>query len=306
MPQPTDVLSGLSTEQLNEASARIDTLSPLEIVTLMNEQDGLVVAAVQQALPQIAEAVEGITGRLQGGGRLFYIGAGTSGRLGVLDASECPPTFNVSNDLVVGVIAGGDGALRLSSESAEDSPEGGARDLAAYKVTAQDTVVAISASGYAPYCVGALEYARKQGALCVALCCNKGATLSGSADIAIEIPTGPEVVSGSTRLKAGTATKMALNMLSTASMIRLGKTYRNMMVDVRATNAKLKERAIRLTMNAARCDRERAQKALLDADGSVKTAIVMERCGLSREEALKALDAHQGYVRRVLEAYHME
>lgn len=306
MSNLSETLSGLSTEQLNAATDRIDTLSSLEIVTLMNQQDAQIAAAVQQALPQIARAVDGITARMARGGRLFYIGAGTSGRLGVLDASECPPTFNVDSGLVVGLIAGGDRALRFSSESAEDCPENGGRDLAEHQFGEQDTLVAISASGYAPYCVGALEYAKKAGALCVALSCNSNAPFSALADVAIEVPTGPEVLSGSTRLKAGTATKMVLNMLSTATMIQRGKAYRNMMVDVRATNAKLQERAIRLTMSATGAPREQAEKVLRDAGGSVKTAIVMEKCGLSRPEALDALNAHQGFIRRVLAAYHQE
>lgn len=296
----SETLSMLSTEQLNVNTADIDTLSSMEIVTLMNEQDAGVITAVHEALPQIAQAIDGITARIQHGGRLIYIGAGTSGRLGVLDASECPPTFNVPPELVLGVIAGGDGALRKSSESCEDSPEGGQNDLVACHVCEKDTVVAISASGYAPYCCGALEYARSVGALTVALSCNRNAPFSGLADIAIEAPTGPEVLSGSTRLKAGTATKMILNMLSTGTMIRLGKTYRNLMVDVRATNAKLRERALRLTAAATGASREEAAEVLQAADGNVKVAIVMQLCGLSVEEARSALKHENGYVRRVL------
>ena len=300
------LLSSLATEQVNARSERLDQMSALEIVTLMNDVTADVTAGVSKALPALAEAVDAIVARMKKGGRLIYMGAGTSGRLGVLDASECPPTFNVDSGLVVGLIAGGDRALRFSSESAEDCPENGGRDLAEHQFGEQDTLVAISASGYAPYCVGALEYAKKAGALCVALSCNSNAPFSALADIAIEVPTGPEVLSGSTRLKAGTATKMVLNMLSTATMIQRGKAYRNMMVDVRATNAKLQERASRLTMSATGAPREQAEKVLRDAGGSVKTAIVMEKCGLSRPEALDALTAHQGFIRRVLAAYHQE
>ncbi len=300
MPNAAELLSSLATEQLCPEAAEIDTLSPLEIVTVMNAQDVGVALAVRQALPEIAKAVETITKRLRAGGRLFYIGAGTSGRLGVLDASECPPTFSVENGLVVGVIAGGDGALRNAIEGAEDSEDGGARDLAAHGLNDKDAVVAISASGFAPYCAGALRYAAQVGAARISLCCNKGARLSGFAEIAIEMPTGPEVVSGSTRLKAGTATKMALNMLSTATMILLGKTYKNMMVDVRATNQKLRERAITLTMRAADVSRAEAESLLAQAGGSVKTAVVMALLALPREEAEKALAKSGGSVRETL------
>lgn len=301
MANLSETLSSLSTEQINAQTVNIDTLSSLELVTLMNAQDASVLSAVKQALPQIAKAIDGITARLKQGGRLFYIGAGTSGRLGVLDASECPPTFNVSPELVIGIIAGGDSALRHSSESCEDSITGGKDDLAARGLRGEDAVVAISASGYAPYCRSALEYARSIGALAISLSCNTPAPFSSLADIAIEAPTGPEVLSGSTRLKAGTATKMILNMLSTGTMIRLGKTYQNLMVDVRATNAKLRERALRITVSATGVSREEAAEALNAAGGHVKTAIVMLLCSLSAQEAEQALNAEQGYVRRVLE-----
>ena len=303
MTNLSETLSHLSTEQINQQTRDIDTMSSLEIATLMNAQDAQVLLAVQKALPQIARAIDGITERIQNGGRLFYIGAGTSGRLGVLDASECPPTFNVSPELVVGVIAGGDSALRKSSESSEDSEEGGKKDLAAHGLCKKDALVAISASGYAPYCCGALKYGNELGTLTIALSCNEHAPFSSLAEIAIEAPTGAEVVSGSTRLKAGTATKMILNMLSTGTMIRLGKTYQNLMVDVRATNAKLRERAVRLTVTAAGVSREKAEEALAQANGRVKTAIVMLRCGLDAGEAEQALNAENGYVRRVLDKY---
>jgi len=219
------------------------------------------------------------------GGRLFYIGAGTSGRLGALDASECPPTFGVSPELVQGIIAGGDRALRRAVEGAEDDSNAGRADLEARELAEPDAVVAISASGYAPYCVGALQYARSVGALAISMCCNAGARLSALADIAIEIPTGAEVLSGSTRLRAGTATKMALNMLSTGAMVRLGKVYANLMVDMRATNAKLKDRAARIVAHALGVDRGEAEALLAAAGDDVKKAVVMGKTGLSPERA---------------------
>ena len=230
------------------------------------------------------------------------MGAGTSGRLGVLDASECPPTFGVDGNLVVGLIAGGDRALRHAAENAEDKPELGENDLRAIGLTEKDCVVGISASGYAPYCVGALDYARSQGALTIAMSCNTGATLSQHADIAIEMPTGPEILSGSTRLKAGTATKMALNMISTLTMVQLGKVYGNLMVDMKPSNNKLKDRAIRIVQNALHIERPEAE-ALYEAAGqNVKTAIVMHETGAPADAARQALDAHQGFVRRAMQA----
>ncbi len=301
MNNPSETLSALSTEQPNKQAECIDTFSTLDIVTLMNEQDAGVIPAVREALPAVARAIDSIVARMKRGGRMLYIGAGTSGRLGVLDASECPPTFNIADDLVIGIIAGGDTALRKSSEASEDSVEGGADDLAPHRITPEDTIVAISASGHAPYCCGALDFARQAGALTVAISCNRNAPFSRLADIAIEAPTGPEVISGSTRLKAGTATKMILNMLSTGIMIRLGKTYRNLMVDVRATNSKLRERAVRLTMVAADVSREKAAQTLEQANGEVKVAIIMCLCSMSAGEARAALTHEEGYVRRVLQ-----
>lgn len=301
MSSLSETLSSLATEQVNEQTDGIDTLSALGIVTLMNEQDASVISAVRKALPQIAQAMDGIVQHLLQGGRLFYIGAGTSGRLGVLDASECPPTFSVPDDLVIGIIAGGDTALRKSSESIEDSLVDGMNDLKAYNVSEKDVVVAISASGYAPYCSGALQYANVVGALTIALSCNLNAPFSSLADVAIEAPTGPEVLSGSTRLKAGTATKMILNMLSTGTMILLGKTFHNLMVDVRATNTKLRERARRLTVSATGASSKAADEALSQADGNVKLAIIMLLRNLSAQSAQEALTVQNGYVRRVLE-----
>ena len=296
------MLASLGTEQVNAQSARLDELSTLEIVTLMNTLDADVLKAVNAALPQIAEAIDGIVERMKRGGRLIYMGAGTSGRLGVLDASECPPTFGVSNQLVQGIIAGGDGALRNAVEGAEDSPEMGKNDLIERNVCEKDIVVGISASGYAPYCVGALEYANSVGALTVAMSCNRGANTSKVAKISIEAPTGAETLSGSTRLKAGTATKLMLNMLSTATMVKMGKVYKNLMVDVRATNVKLKDRSIRITMNATGLDREAAEKLYQAAGGSIKAAVVMHETGVSREEAELLIEQNDGYVRKAIQA----
>lgn len=299
---PKQLLASLATEQVNEASSRLDELSTLEIVELMNTMDAGVLKAVNAALPQLAAAIEGIVDRLKRGGRLIYVGAGTSGRLGVLDASECPPTFGVDSELVQGIIAGGDRALRFAVEGAEDDAALGKSDLEARKLSELDAVVAISASGYAPYCVGALEYANSVGALSIAMSCNSGANTSRVAQIAIEAPTGPETLSGSTRLKAGTATKMMLNMLSTATMVKLGKTYRNLMVDVRATNDKLRDRSIRITMNATGLAREAAESLYHEANGSIKAAIVMHKAEVSRETAERLLAENEGYVRRAIRA----
>ena len=230
------------------------------------------------------------------------MGAGTSGRLGVLDASECPPTFGVPDGMVVGIIAGGDVALRTAVEGAEDSEALAMEELDRLRVCAKDVVVAISASGTAPYCVGALKKAREAGALPVSMCCNTGAKLSGYADIAIEMPTGAEVLSGSTRLRAGTATKLALNMISTACMVRMGKAYKNLMVDVRATNTKLRDRAVRIAMKAMNVQRAEAEARLAAADGNIKCAIVMKETGASRDAAIAALEKAQGFTRRAIEA----
>ena len=289
----------LSTEQVNEQSKNLDILSPLEAARLMNRMDRQAADAVEQALPQIAEAVEKIADRMKAGGRLIYIGAGTSGRLGVLDASECPPTFGTDEGLVVGLIAGGDYALRHAVERAEDKPELAVEALKEIGFNAKDVLVGISASGYAPYCVGGLDYARSLGALTVGLSCNKDAIQSRHADIAIEMPTGAEILSGSTRLRAGTATKMALNMLTTLTMVQLGKVYGNLMVDMRPTNQKLQDRAIRIVQKALEIEDKAEADALLESAGrDVKTAIVMRSCGVDREKAQEALEKNGGFVRR--------
>ena len=295
--------TSLSTEQVNEQSRNLDMLSPLEAARLMNQMDRQAAEAVEQALPRIAEAVEKIADRMKKGGRLIYIGAGTSGRLGVLDASECPPTFGTDESLVVGLIAGGDYALRHAVERAEDKPELAVEALKEIGFCEKDCLVGISASGYAPYCVGGLDYARSLGALTVGLSCNIGAIQSRHADIAIEMPTGAEILSGSTRLRAGTATKMALNMLTTLTMVQLGKVYGNLMVDMRPTNQKLQDRAIRIVQKALDIQDKAEADALLESAGrDVKTAIVMRSAGVSREEAAEALAAGDGFVRKALEA----
>lgn len=289
----------LSTEQVNERSMRLDELSPLQAAKLMNSIDAQAAEAVKAELPRISQAVEEISLRLKTGGRLIYTGAGTSGRLGVLDASECPPTFGVPESLVVGLIAGGDQALRHAIEGAEDHPALGREDMIKAQLSDKDVLVAISASGYAPYCIGALDYAKQAGAYAIALSCNLGALMSAHADLAIEIPTGPEILSGSTRLKAGTATKMALNMLTTLSMVQLGKVYKNLMVDMRPSNNKLKDRAVRIIKSALKLpDSEKAEQLLAAAQGQVKAAIVMGLTGASFEQTQDALASEEGFVRR--------
>ena len=281
-------LASLPTEGRNPRSERLDELSTLDMLRVINDEDATVAAAVRVALPSIAEAVDAIASRFEMGGRLFYVGAGTSGRLGVLDASECPPTFSVGPGLFVGLIAGGDAALRKSSEASEDSPPAGAADIGAHNVTAKDSVIGIAASGRTPYVLGALGKAREAGALTIALTCAGGASerskMAVAAEIAIELATGPEVLTGSTRMKAGTATKMVLNMLSTGVMVRMGAVFGNLMVNVQPTNAKLVDRARRIVAAAAGCSSEAAAQ-LLDEAGGVKVAIVMGKLGVGRAEA---------------------
>jgi N-acetylmuramic acid 6-phosphate etherase len=293
-------LGALTTEARNPASAQLDEMSTLEMLGVMNDEDAKVAAAVRAELPAIARAVDAIAKRFGEGGRLFYIGAGTSGRLGVLDASECPPTFSVPADLVQGLIAGGDRALRLSSEHSEDSPGEGARDLAAAGFARRDVLVGIAASGRTPYVLGAVEYAKTLGALTIGLSCVPGSALAQAAEIAITPATGAEVLTGSTRLKAGTATKMVLNMISTGVMVKSGLTFGNLMVNVRPTNAKLVDRAQRIVMEAAECDRATAERVLEAAGMNVKTAIVMQRMGLKRAEAEAKLAAAKGVLRVAL------
>ena len=247
--------------------------------------------------------MEAVIRALNQGGRLVYAGAGTSGRLGILDAVECLPTFSTTDE-VVGIIAGGEKAFVRAQEGAEDSKEEARKDLEHLKVDERDVVVALSASGRTPYCIGALEYAREAGACCVGLSCNRPAELSAYSDIAIEVDAGPEILTGSTRLKAGTAEKMILNMISTASMVGIGKVYGNLMVDMRATNLKLVERAKRIVSMACSCTEEAAQAALLEADGGIKAAIVMILAGITAKEAKERLEIHKGFVRKCLDGAH--
>jgi N-acetylmuramic acid 6-phosphate etherase len=286
-------LATLATEAHNPLTAHIDELPTLDMLRLINDEDAKVATAVTAVLPQIAQAVDAIARRFEQGGRLFYIGAGTSGRLGVLDASECPPTFSVPATLFQGLIAGGDGALRNSSEASEDSPEQGAADLVAAGFTPAETLIGIAASGRTPYVIGALVHAKKIGALTIALTCVPDSAIAALADISIAPLTGPEVLTGSTRMKAGTATKLVLNMLSTGVMIRTGAVYGNLMVNVQPTNAKLVDRAQRIIMAATGIDQTAAANLLQEA-GSVKTAIVMGRLSLDRATAEARLAKNKG------------
>lgn len=290
------------TEESNPRTAELDRFSALEIVTAMNDEDTTVAAAVRRALPSIARAVDSVVERLRAGGRLIYVGAGTSGRLGVLDAVECVPTFSVDPGLVVGVIAGGDPALTLAVEGAEDRYEDGQRDLQAIGAGALDAVVGIAASGRTPYVLGALDYANALGALTVAVSCNDPAPMLAHAQIGVPVVVGPEVLAGSTRLKAGTAQKMVLNMISTAVMVRLGKVYGNLMVDVKVTNQKLAERARRIVSHVAGVDGAEADRLLSLTGNEVKPAIVVARRGVSPDEARALLRDAGGALRAVIDA----
>lgn len=298
----------MATEDLNKLVTEsqspypdLDANSVEEILEIINEEDRRVPEAIAKELPHIAQAVHAISQAFAAGGRLIYVGAGTSGRLGVLDASECPPTFGVSSRQVDGIIAGGDPALRISSEESEDDPNQGALDLSDRGVSAHDVVVGIAASGRTPYVLGALREAKRVGATAVALVCNPGSPMEAEADITICPVVGPEVLMGSTRMKAGSAQKMVLNMLSTVSMIKFGKVYRNLMVDVAPTNHKLVERAKRIVELATGCDGKQAEEALTEAHNRPKVAIVMLEASCSAEEAEKLLDNADGFVRRAIE-----
>lgn len=299
--QLLQTLSTLITEQRNPRSMNIDQLSALEIVTLMNQEDRQVPLAIEAVLPQIAQAVETIVSAFQQGGRLIYIGAGTSGRLGVLDASECPPTFGVSDEMVKGIIAGGDVAIRYPVEGVEDSQTAAIDDLRAIKFSAQDILVGIAASGRTPYVLSALNYAKQLGAITISIASNPHSAMAQIADIAIDTVVGAEILTGSSRLKSGTAQKLVLNMLTTASMILLGKCYENLMVDVQASNEKLKARAIRIVMQATDCDKSIAEKNLILAEQNAKLAIMMILSGLEKNEAQALLEKERGLLRKALE-----
>jgi N-acetylmuramic acid 6-phosphate etherase len=302
MPQETAIrLDKLETEQVSARTADIDRMSPLEIARAINAEDATVAGAVQQELPRIADAMEQIAARMRRGGRLIYAGAGTSGRLGVLDASECPPTFSTPRGLVVGLIAGGNRALTQSVEAAEDSEDAGRADIAALDVGDADTVVGIAASGRTPYVLGAVAEARERGALAVGIACTTGSALAERVDIMIAPVVGPEVVTGSTRMKAGTAQKMVLNMLSTGTMILLGKTYGNLMVDVQPTNAKLRARAVRIVGLATGLEESEAAALLRACGNEVKTAIVSALSDVDASMARRRLAEAGGIVRAALE-----
>jgi len=293
-------LSTLITEQRNPNSMHVDSLSALEIVQLMNDEDKRVPLAIEKCLSQIAQTVECIVAAFQQGGRLVYIGAGTSGRMGVLDASECPPTFGVSPEMVKGIIAGGERALRHPIEGAEDSKEQAVIDLQTIQFSSKDVLVGIAASGRTPYVIGALEYAKSLGSVTASIASNPNSAMANIVDIAIDTVVGPEVLTGSSRLKSGTAQKLVLNMLTTASMILMGKCYQNLMVDVQASNEKLKARAIRIVMQATDCDKALAEETLKQADQNAKLAIMMILSGLDRAQAEALLEKHQGKLQLAL------
>lgn len=291
----------LTTESRNPASEDLDGLTPIEIVRLINSEDAKVSSAVGAEADSIARAIEAICERLAAGGRLIYIGAGTSGRLGVLDAAECPPTFNSPPTQVVGVIAGGNKALTSAVEGAEDSNDLAAEDLKAVNLTAADVLVGIATSGRTPYVIGSLKYARSLGVFTIGLVCNRDSQISTLCDITIAPIVGPEILSGSTRMKAGTATKMVLNMLSTGAMIRLGKTFGNLMVDVRASNTKLADRARRIVKAITNLSDQESEQLLRECRGEVKTAIVSHYTGYSFDQAHDLLASSGGHLRAALQ-----
>jgi N-acetylmuramic acid 6-phosphate etherase len=295
-------LNVLDTEKVNPATTEIDRMSPLEIAQVINAEDAKVAQAIKQVLPDIARAIEAIATRLRRSGRLVYVGAGTSGRLGALDASECPPTFNIPQEMVVACIAGGPQALGQAHEDLEDSVEAGQADMARLGISEADAVVGITASGRTPYVLGAIAYAKKRGALTIGLACNANTSLEQEVEIIITPVVGPEVISGSTRLKAGTAQKMVLNMLSTGTMILLGKTFGNLMVDVQATNHKLQQRALSIVRQATGLDEDAASMLLETSGGEVKTAILLAWTNIPPEQARERLAAHGYVLRAALEA----
>ncbi|AWK40373.1 N-acetylmuramic acid 6-phosphate etherase [Photorhabdus laumondii subsp. laumondii] len=295
-------LNNMVTESRNPASANIDTLPTLEMLKLINDEDKKVALAVEQTLPKIAETVDKIAEAFRQGGRLIYIGAGTSGRLGILDASECPPTYGTKPEQVVGLIAGGHQAILHAVENAEDNQQLGANDLQALHFNSKDVLVGIAASGRTPYVLGAMTYAKSVGATVACISCNPESPMTQAADIAIAPIVGPEIVTGSSRMKAGTAQKLILNMLTTGAMIRTGKVYSNLMVDVEATNAKLVERQKNIVIAATECNREQAEQALAECDGHCKTAIVMILAGINAQQAKTLLKKHHGFIRPTISA----
>lgn len=295
------LLAALKTEQVDPSLANLDSLTPRDLLKAINAADSEVPAAVLREIDAIEEALVKIVKRLRAGGRLIYLGAGTSGRLGVLDASECGPTFSVGNNLVIGLIAGGDVALRNPVEGAEDDEQGAITQLSELKLSDRDAVVGIAASGRTPYVIGALRYSKQLGALTIALASNKNSAIGEVAEVQIEIDSGPEVLSGSTRMKSGTAQKLVLNMLSTGAMILMGKTFGNLMVDLQVNNVKLRDRAERIIASATGCDMKRASELLISSGEQVKVAILMELLGVGRGEAESALALADGRIRQALE-----
>lgn len=293
-------ISHLGTESRNPKTMELDLLSSGEIIRIMNEEDNRVVAAVNEALPQIEKAVEKVIASLNKGGRLIYVGAGTSGRIGIMDAVECVPTFSTTDE-VQAIIAGGNGAFVKAVEGAEDSKELAKNDLTELKITENDVICAIAASGRTPYCIGALEYAKEIGAGRISISCNKNAKISAYSEIAIEVDAGPEILTGSTRLKSGTCQKIICNMISTASMVGIGKVYGNLMVDMKATNLKLVERAKRIVMQSTQCDYETAGRVLDETQYSTKEAIVMILTGTDRDTAVQLLKNNQGFIRKCID-----
>ncbi len=294
-------LERLVTEQRNARTRDLSELSIKEIIEIMNEEDQTVALAVKKELPAIERAIAAIVSSMEKQGRLVYVGAGTSGRIGVLDASECPPTFGVDFNTVIGLIAGGEGAFIKAVEGAEDNEELAVSDLNRIVLTANDVVVGLTASGRTPYVKGALQYARQAGATTISVACNKDSLVSSYADHAIEVEVGPEILTGSTRLKAATAQKLILNMISTTAMIRLGKVYQNLMMDLHASNQKLRERSLRIVMEATGAGYEEASLAMKATDNHVKTAIVMLETGRDCEAARAALGEASGFVKRAIE-----
>ncbi|MFM2479353.1 N-acetylmuramic acid 6-phosphate etherase [Celerinatantimonas sp. MCCC 1A17872] len=294
-------LATLTSEQQNPVSKQLDELDSLAIVTLMNQQDAQVSTAIADILPQVAKAVDLITQSFQQNGRLIYVGAGTSGRLGVLDASECPPTFGVSDQQVIGLIAGGKEAMFKAQEGAEDSPTLAKEELEALKLSANDTLVGIAASGRTPYVIGALEYGNAIGSTTIAISCNRDSPIAQEAQLALTPVVGPEVLAGSTRLKSGTAQKLILNMLSTAAMVRMGKCYENYMVDLKASNLKLKARSLRILMQLTDCTQLEAESLLKAANGQLKTAILMAMTSLDVEQAQTNLEQADGHLKTAIQ-----
>ncbi|MGR9048745.1 N-acetylmuramic acid 6-phosphate etherase [Halobacillus faecis] len=297
----TNSLTFLTTEQRNERTKNMDEMTTEQILKVMNEEDHKVAEAVKQVLPAITKAVDHISASLKKGGRLFYVGAGTSGRLGILDASECPPTFLVDPDMVQAVMAGGGDAFTKAKENSEDDAAQGETDLKARKITSDDVVVGITASGRTPYPIGALKHARSIGAYTISLSCNHHSEISNFAECPIEVVVGPEVLTGSTRLKAATAHKMVLNMMTTTAMVKLGKVYENLMVDVHASNHKLRERAKSILMECTSATYEEAEETLKKAKLQVKPAIVMLKQSVSYDQAKKMLQANEGNLRKAMD-----